>query len=156
MGLAKELKIMDERQVIHGLIFKLANRLQRTMDKKMENLSSKQWFVLTMMDFFDPAPLLGQLAEICDSSHQNTRQIVLKLEEKGYVRTEKDSKDDRAMRIYKTSKCKAWEKKHQDIAVNFIDTMYSPLTKKEISDTCTNLMKLYNKLGELDNETNHA
>ncbi len=90
---------------------------------------------------------------MCDTSHQNTKQIVLKLEAKGFVRIEKDEKDGRAMRIIATEKCKEWDEANREFSTTFINTMFDLLTKEEIAITCSSLFKLYDSLGEMQNES---
>ncbi len=143
---------MDKRYVIFGNIFLLANRLQAVMDKTANELTSRQWFVVTMLGMFDEPPTLRQLSVMCDSSHQNTKQIVLKLEAKGFVRIEKDPQDRRAMRIIATEECRRWNKENRQFAANFIDQMYKELSPEEIAVMNTAQQKIYDSLGKMKEE----
>lgn len=145
------LEEMDPRYVVFGSVFLLANRLQTVMDSKTEGLTAKQWFVIMMLGMFDNPPTLKELARKCDTSHQNTKQIVLKLEIKGFVRIEKDEIDGRAMRIVATDKCKEWDEENKEYTTSFIETMFKQLTKDQIATTCSSLIKLYDSLGEMQN-----
>lgn len=49
-------------------------------------------------------PELSRVAEIMGSSHQNVKQILNKLEDKGYVKTVLDEQDKRKQRIILTEK----------------------------------------------------
>lgn len=143
---------MDKRYVIFGNIFLLANRLQAVMDKTANELTSRQWFVVTMLGMFDEPPTLRQLSVMCDSSHQNTKQIVLKLEAKGFVRIEKDPQDRRAMRIIATEECQRWNKENRHFAANFIDQMYKEVSPEEIDIMNTAQQKIYDSLGKMKEE----
>lgn len=143
---------MDPRYIIFGNLFLVANRLQTVMDNEAKDLTAKQWFLILMLGMFDNPPTLKELAKMCDTSHQNTKQIVLKLEAKGFVRIEKDEKDGRAMRIIATEKCKEWDEANREFSTTFINTMFDHLTKEEIAITCSSLFKLYDSLGEMQNE----
>lgn len=140
---------MDKRLIIFGNLFLLANRLQVVMDNEMEELTSKQWLVLTMLGMFDEPPTLKQLAKMCNTSHQNTKQIVLKLESKGFLQLTKDLNDARALRISATAKCQEWELTHQENGARFVDQMFSTLTQEEIFTTTTALLKIYDALEEI-------
>lgn len=147
-----DFETMDKRLIIFGNLFLLANRLQTVLDSQMEDLTAKQWLVITMLGMFDEPPTLKQLAKMCDSSHQNTKQIVLKLEAKGFLKIEKDSKDARAMRISTTSKCQEWELANQENSAKFVHAMFASLTQEEIITTSASLIKIYDALQGISDE----
>lgn len=143
---------MDKRYIIFVNIFMLSNRLQTIMDSKLIGITTKQWLVIRMIDLFEEAPTLKQLAEVSDSSHQNIKQIVLKLEEKGFVTIKRDEKDKRVMRIRKTQKCKEFDESNEPYAAEFIDSMFSDLTKEEIIILNKVQQKVYDRLGVIKKE----
>ncbi len=143
---------MDKRLIIFGNLFLVANRLQTVMDSQMEGLTAKQWLVLTMLGMFDEPPTLKQLAKMCNTSHQNTKQLVLKLESKGFLEVTKDPKDARAMRICTTAKCTEWELANQENSAKFVNQMFSTLTQEEILVTMASLLKIYDALEDMANE----
>lgn len=147
-----DFETMDKRKIVFGNIFLLANRLQTVMDQTANELTAKQWFVITMLGMFEESPTLKQLAAICDSSHQNTKQIVLKLEAKGFVKVEQDSKDRRALRIVTTDLCKRWDDENKEFAVKFIDQMFRNLNDEEVSSLNSAQQKLYETLGTMKEE----
>ena len=71
---------MDKRLIAYVNIFVLANRLQAIMDKGLEEITAKQWLALTMIDAFEEAPTLKEMANLAGVTHQNMKQIVNKLE----------------------------------------------------------------------------
>ena len=143
---------MDDRMVIFGSIFTVSNRLQLVMDQQMPELSAKQWFVLTMLSFFDSAPSLIRLATACDSTYQNIKQIVIKLEAKGFVRLEDDAGDKRAKCVVMTSKFSEWSAKSNEQATRFVDTLFEPLSTEQIRDMKNLLLTLHKKLGDMQSE----
>ncbi len=90
---------------------------------------------------------------MCNTSHQNTKQIILKLQSKGYINIVKDSNDGRAMRISPTPKLDEFSQYYHDRSVKFVDEMFSCLAQEEISVMCDAQLKLYNKLEDMQNET---
>lgn len=151
-----DLDSMDKRLVIFGYLFRVANRLQSKMDAQMTGLTSKQWFVILALGFFDEPPTLKQLASICDSSHQNTKQLVMKLKDKGFVTIDNDAADGRAMRIIMTEKCAQWDADNEDIAIHFVDEMFAGLSPDEIVALCGSLMKVFDNLGNIYGGKSHA
>lgn len=140
---------MDKRLIIFGNIFMLSNRLQTVMDQANNELTAKQWFVMAMLNMFENAPTLKQLATVCDYSHQNTKQLVLKLEEKGFVSIEKDENDLRAMRIVTTDKIKEWDQENEAFSNDFVDKMFEVLSEEEIKMMLEIQTKLYDRLKEM-------
>jgi len=145
-----DIENMDLRYRIFATTFLMANRLQMLMDQQIQDITCKQWFVLTMLDTFEQAPTLKDLSRACDSSHQNTKQIVAKLEAKGYVRIERDQADGRALRLHKTEKSSKWRMDNKDKAAAFVDAMFSKLSDQEIKMMFKAQQCLYQTLGEME------
>ena len=141
---------MDEKYIIFGNIFLLSNRLQTVMDSNIEELTAKQWLTAMMLGMFDEPPTLKKLAKICDSSHQNIKQIVSKLELKGFIHIENDSKDLRAMRIVTTDKWAKWNENNNENSIRFIAKMFENLTEEEISIMSRAQLKIYKNLENME------
>lgn len=137
---------MDDRLVIFGSIFTVSNRLQLLLDKKMPEISAKQWFILTMLSFFKNPPSLIELAKVCDTSYQNVKQIVLRLEEKGFAKLEGDEKDKRTKRVFVTSKYTDWIKETESQSNCFVDKLFETMSEKQIKDFKNLLLLIYDRL----------
>lgn len=147
---------MDKRLLVFGYLFRVANRLQSKMDSQMEDLTAKQWVVVMALGFFEEPPTLKQLAEACDTSHQNTKQLVMKLAQKGFVTIHNDEKDGRAMRIVASDQCEQWDKDNEQIATRFIDRMFSGMSMEEIAALSGSLMKIFENLDNINGRIYHA
>ena len=145
-----DIEKMDKRYIIYANIFLLSNRLQTVMDSNIEELTAKQWLTAMMLGMFDEPPTLKQLAKVCDSSHQNTKQLISKLESKGFIRIENDSKDLRAMRIFTTDKWDNWNKDNNDCSIRFIAKMFENLTDDEIAVMNKAQQKIYENLENME------
>lgn len=137
---------LDKRCIIFANIFLLSNRLQKVMDSSIEGLTSKQWLTALMLGMFDEPPTLKQLAKICNSSHQNTKQLISKLESKGFIRIESDSKDLRAMRILTTDKWEKWNQANNEKSIHFIGKMFENISDEEIAIMDKTQQKIYKNL----------
>jgi DNA-binding MarR family transcriptional regulator len=144
---------MDKRLIVFGYLFRVANRLQSKMDSQMKDLTAKQWFVILALGLFEQPPTLKQLASACDTSHQNTKQLVMKLAEKGFVTIHNDEKDGRAMRIAASDQCKQWDKDNEQIATQFVDSMFSGMNMDEIAHLSGSLMRIFENLDKIDGRT---
>ncbi len=151
-----DFETMDKRLIVFGYLFRVANRLQSRMDAQMKDLTAKQWFVLLALGLFEQPPTLKQLAAACDTSHQNTKQLVLKLAEKGFVTIHSDEKDGRAMRIAASKKCEQWDRDNQQMAARFVDSMFSGMGVDEIAGLSRSLIKIFENLGDINGGTADA
>lgn len=140
---------MDKRLIIYANTFLVANRLQTVMDAELEEVTSKQWLAIIMLGAFEEPPTLKQMAQMCSASHQNTKQIMLKLHQKGYVNMVKDKKDGRAMRIIPLAKIQELNAKYEERSKKFIEEMFSDLTEEEIAVMCKAQFKLYDRLEQI-------
>ena len=76
-----------------GLLSAFENRFQAVADSAMKEISWKQFFAVICINLCKDKPTVKELAEIMGSSHQNVKQILLKLEKKGFVNITADEKD---------------------------------------------------------------
>lgn len=141
-----DFETMDKRLIVFGYLFRVANRLQSKMDAQIKDLTAKQWFVILALGFFDEPPTLKQLAMMCDSSHQNTKQLVMKLQKKGFVTIKDHEIDGRAMRITATEKCARWDKENEAEASRFVNGMFAGLSADEVAALCASLLKIFENL----------
>ena len=78
-----------------GLLSAFENRFQAVADSAMKEISWKQFFAIICISMCKDKPTVKELAEIMGSSHQNVKQILLKLEKKGFIYITVDEKDKR-------------------------------------------------------------
>ena len=90
-----ELKNYPAPYVLFGSLLARGNRLQAAGDRFYDEITTKQWFVLAVLENFSAPPTLGELARGVGSSHQNVKQLVLKLQQKGYVALAQDGRGAR-------------------------------------------------------------
>lgn len=122
---------------IFGKIFFLANRLEYLSDNELrkDGLTTKQWQLIAVTGkYFTYPPSVSEVAEVLSTTHQNVKQIALKLQEKGFISIEKDEKDRRVLRLRLTEKNKKyWESKSTE-EIAFISSLFDGLTDQEIYD----------------------
>ena len=104
---------MDGRYALFGLLFALQNRLQAVGDTFYEEITCKQFFLMACMNLFqEEAPTVQDLAQVMGSSHQNVKQIINKLEQKGFVSVAPDEEDRRKLRISLTEYQRKRQSRH--------------------------------------------
>ena len=129
------IQMMDAKRALFGLFFAFHNRLQAAGDSFYEEITCKQFFLLACMCLFpDEAPTPKDLAQVMGSSHQNVKQILNKLEHKGFIQIMTDQKDKRKLRIYLTPKAEKMavynEKEEQ-----FMEHLFQGINENQIKDT---------------------
>ena len=148
--------IRPETFEIFGKIFFLSNRLEYLGDNDLrkDGLTTKQWQLIAVTGkYFAYHPSVSEVAEVLSTTHQNIKQIALKLQEKGLISIEKDEKDRRVLRLRLTEKNRKYceSKSNQDI--EFINSLFSALTEKEIQELYALLNKLEKSIDTKYNET---
>ena len=78
-----------------GLLSAFENRFQAFADNTMKVISWKQFFAIICINLCKEPPTLKELSDILGSSHQNVKQILLKLEKKGFISFMPDENDKR-------------------------------------------------------------
>lgn len=140
---------IEKEKYIYGSLFLVGNKLQVLGDNYLRSsgITTKQWLLTVMLAYNkDKNPTLTEMAEFIGSSRQNVKQLALKLEEKGFIRIEKDSKDSRILRLINTEKNQEfWESRNSE-DIKFIIELFKTLTLDEIDSLVSSLDKLFSKI----------
>ena len=83
------------------------------------------------------------------SSHQNVKQILLKLEKKGFVNISVDEKDKRKQRIELTPYCNDFCEKNNEISTNIIKKMFEGISEKQLETTIQTIIQIDDNLKEI-------
>jgi len=132
-----------------GLLSAFDNRFQAVADKFIGEISWKQFFAIICINLCKESPTLKELAEIMGSSHQNTKQILLKLEKKGFVAITPDPMDKRKQRISLTSQCLAFCAANDDKSTQAVNAMFSDIPEEQLLTTIQTIMQLEHNLKKL-------
>lgn len=144
-------RVLEYEKFIFATVFILANKLQVVGDKYLDEVTTKQWFVLLMVaQFQNQAPTLGQVAALLGTSHQNTKQLALKLELKGLLQIEKDRKDSRALRLKITQKSYDYFAERTDKDIYLLNELFKEFDKEEIAVFAKCINKLTQGLSNMD------
>ena len=148
------LKNLDVQHGLFGLFFQFHNCLQVTGDTFFEEMTCKQFFLLMSHSLFrEKDPTLKELAMIMGCSHQNVKQIVLKLEKSGFIYSYKDPEDKRKIRIGKTEKVAQFNEKYAAGKEQFFKQFYQGISIDDLTTTYQTLIKLRGRLQGMQEET---
>lgn len=145
---------IDNEKQIFALIFRVANQLQTTIDQSLkdDDLTTKQFLMMIVIDFFDYHPSLNEIAELFGTSRQNAKQVVNKLVKHGYVKMEKDNKDKRTLRFNLTSKAqKYWNERDSGDSVR-MEKLFQNMDPDYVEILLKGLQQMLVNLEEMKNE----
>lgn len=148
---------MDGRYALFGLLFALQNRLQAVGDTFYEEITCKQFFLMACMNLFQgEAPTVQDLAQVMGSSHQNIKQILNKLEQKGFVSVVPDEADGRKLRISLTEYAAVMAGKYRAKEEEFMAGLFDGVSQEEAKQAFTILSKLETNLMKLKAVSDNA
>lgn len=143
----------DSEHLIFGLFFMLSNKLQVLGDSFYEEITVKQWFVLVVIDTFkEEYPSISDVAEMVGSSHQNVKQIVNKLTDKGYLQIVRDENDKRRSLIKMTDKCEKLQKDYKEKENEFMTNLFKGTKEEDLKKVVEVFLRLIDNIEEMKNE----
>lgn len=132
-----------------GLLSAFENRFQAIADKTMMEISWKQFFAIICINLCKDKPSIKELAEIMGCSHQNVKQLLLKLERKGFVNIILDDYDRRKQRIELTSYCKEFCEKNTEMSNRIMKQMFDGISESQLQTTIQTIIQIENNLKEI-------
>ena len=132
-----------------GLLSAFDNRFQAVADSTMKEVSWKQFFAIICINLCKEKPTVKELAEIMGSSHQNVKQILLKLEKKGFVTIAVDENDKRKQRIELTDYCREFCEKNDEMTMNIMKKMFTGISEEQLQVTIQTIIQIEENLKEI-------
>ena len=132
-----------------GLLSAFENRFQAMADSVMKEISWKQFFAIVCINMCKEPPTIRELSEVLGSSHQNVKQILLKLESKGFVEFRGDEADKRKQRIVLTKKCMKFCEKNNDTSIKIMEKMFLGISEKDLKTTIRTITMIEKNLSEV-------
>ena len=133
-----------------GLLSAFENRFQAMADNTMQEISWKQFFAIICINMCKEAPTLKELSDILGSSHQNAKQILLKLEKKNFIRFQADESDKRKQRIMLTDYCREFCEKNDEMSKSIMEKMFDGITEEDIAATIKTIIRIEKNLRGFD------
>lgn len=129
-----------------GLLSAFDNRFQALADKLIGEISWKQFFTIICINMCKESPTINELAEIMGSSHQNVKQILLKLEKKEFIEIVPDSNDKRKQRVILTEKCMQFCNDNDDKSTMVMKSMFEGITQEQLQVTIQTIIQMEDNL----------
>ena len=140
---------MPPQAFLLGLLSAFDNRFQASAGAFFQDITWKQFFAIICIRLCREAPTLNDLSEVMGSSHQNVKQILLKLEKKGFVTLEPDEKDKRKQRILITDQCREFCDKNDEQSRRIISRIFAGVEEDDLTVTIRTIMKMERNVSNL-------
>ena len=131
-----------------GLLSAFENRFQAMADNVIKEISWKQFFAVICINMCKDPPTLKELSDILGSSHQNVKQILIKLKNKGFIEFKTDVEDKRKQRIVLTKRCMNFCEKNNDVSIQIMAKMFEGISEKDLQTTIKTITKIEKNLTE--------
>ena len=149
-----DLSSVDAPMFLLGALSAFDNRYQAKADNFFKEISWKQFFAIICINLCKASPTVKELAEIMGSSHQNVKQILLKLEKKGFVHILEDEYDRRKQRIVLAEKTRVFCEEHEEGSSKVIGSIFQGIEMNQLMVTIETIMKMENNLKNLEDFEN--
>ena len=143
---------MPPQPFLLGLLSAFDNRYQAAADAFFKEITWKQFFAIICINLCKEPPTLNELSDVMGSSHQNVKQILLKLEKKGFVSMTPDEKDGRKQRISVTDKCRGFLEQNDNNGQqsrHIIGQIFDGIGEESLQTTIQTIMKMERNLSRL-------
>ena len=143
---------MPPQAFLLGLLSAFDNRYQAAADALLKEITWKQFFAIICINLCKNAPTINELSDVMGSSHQNVKQILLKLEKKGFIAMSPDEQDRRKQRISVTDAARRFLKKNDDNGRQtqyIIGRIFDGISEKSLMTTIQTIMKMERNLCKL-------
>ena len=112
----------------------------------MKEVSWKQFFAIICINMCKEKPTVKELAGIMGSSHQNVKQILLKLEKKGFVDITVDENDKRKQRIELTDYCREFCAENDEMTRSIMKKMFAGISEEQLQVTIQTIIQIEDNL----------
>ena len=154
-----KLDTMKDQKFVFGSVLIVANRMDTLLERELKefDVTAKQFLLTAVLEnSFDSPPTIKDVAREMGSSHQNVKQVALKLEQKGLLVFEKDKKDARVTRLKLTDEIYEFSKLTQSKAISFTQALFKGIEKDDMSKARAVLQKMLSNLTEMDQPEREA
>ncbi|MCD2493635.1 hypothetical protein LQE92_13560 [Lacrimispora sp. NSJ-141] len=144
---------------VYGMIFTLSNRMQCVGDRRGEEVTTMQCFMMANLMLYEDYQLnLGQMAQLLGTSRQNARKTADLLMKKGYMDLQRDKLDGRNIRAALTERGKNYYIEREKRESGYLEELFQGFDeelikemKRGLTDLHENVMKYEQKHSEKEN-----
>ena len=144
-----------QKQAIFANIFIIQNRLQTACDDLKEEISMKQWLLLSMTSVFPAPPTLTALGKMMGCSRQNVKKLAATLEKKGFLKIQQSTTNANAANIILDTKTHEYNEKTQESHAKVMNLLFEDFSDEDVKMYYECVKKLYNGVKRVEKEINN-
>lgn len=127
------------------LMFLIQQRWGYIINKKFQkdHITTKQWLMLIILgSAFPSPPSMQEVAEAMSTTHQNVKQLAIRLENRGLLKIERDPQNRRILRLKITEECQMFWQNRKNHDIKSINDLFSGLKADEVKMLFEIMIKL--------------
>ena len=144
---------VNDSEFTFAALLIVANKMDTLLERVLirYGITAKQWFLLLVaINLAESMPTIKEAAAEMGSSHQNVKQIALKLEKKGMLRLEKDETDRRMIRLVTTEKSREFWQALEGDGIMFMKAFYEGIEPEQLSNARRFLSEVLQNLNRIE------
>jgi len=135
-------------QALFASFFILQNRIQTAYEKEKDDITMKQWLMLTMISACPKPHTLTNVGKYMGCSRQNTKQLAMALSKKGYVRLILGTQN--TVNIELTEKAVEYDIESAKRNETVLRLLFSDFSEEELSSFYELYKKLYTGVEKIE------
>jgi len=147
------------KEYIFGTLMVITNRMDKLVERKLApfDMTSKQWLLSAFTEkAFKSPPTIKEAAQLMGSSHQNVKQVALKLENKGFMELLRDKKDHRVTRLKLTEKSMKFWNEMDSTCSDFAEDVFQGMQEEELAILRNGIEKILGNISKMERETDEG
>lgn len=138
---------VEQEQIVFGMMFLAANKLQAAGDNFLPEVTVKQWLLLIMVSKMDKkSPSITEIAEFTGNTRQNVKKMVDILEKKNFVCVQKQLGDKRNLSVSLTPKTYDFFSTHEQAGNEFLKRIFQDIPTENLRCTADTFSRLIDNL----------
>ena len=121
---------LSRMQALFTSIFVMENRIQNASEKIQDELSMKQWLLLTIISVCPKPHTLSNIGRMMGCSRQNVKKLITTLEKKGYVTIDEGVNNSVCVEL--TNKLYEYSNEVGSRQIELLNTLFSDFSDKEV------------------------
>jgi len=147
---------LEMEKYILVILFLIQQRWGYIIGKELseDHITTKQWLMMIVIsNAFNHAPSMQEVADALSITHQNVKQLAVRLEDRGFLKIKRDPKNRRILRLKVTEECEKYWKKRSPDDIKSINALFKGLKDAEMKNFFDIIGKLEKTSADLYQES---
>jgi DNA-binding MarR family transcriptional regulator len=136
---------IEMEQHILVFLFLIQQRWGYYINKKLaeDKLTTKQWLMMIIIEnAFTHDPSMQEVADALSTTHQNVKQLAVRLEARGFMKIERDPNNRRILRLKTTDESREYWEKRAPEDLKSIASIFKGFDDEEVKSLFKIMLKL--------------